>query len=421
LQTHDRHDAATGSLASNPEAAALTKQRAQRLVYLPVRGLNNPPLPYGSDVQDSSDKTGDQTVAQTVARLVGQTGIPGMDIDLETSRAAIATTIDGNVANIKVTLGFPAAGIADDLAQHAADRVVADTDLSTANVQVGWKVRAHAVQGALEPLANVKNVIAVGSGKGGVGKSTTAVNLALALVAEGARAGVMDADIYGPSQPRMLGVTGADVESTDGKTMEPIEAHGVQIVSMGFLVDEDQPMIWRGPMVTQALQQLMFQTNWNELDYLIVDLPPGTGDAQLTLTQKAPLAGAIIITTPQDIALLDARKGLKMFEKVNVPVLGVIENMSTHVCSECGHEEPIFGEGGGDRLAAECGVPLLGQLPLDIEIRRDADGGQPTVVAKPDSPAAHAYRDTARKAAALLSLRPINRKSGFPPVVVETS
>jgi ATP-binding protein involved in chromosome partitioning len=361
-----------------------------------------------------------ESSAQSIEHLIGQTGIPALDMDLATSQATTTVAIEGDVANIQITLGFPAAGIADDLAQQVADRVVAESDLSTANVQVGWRIRSHAVQGALEPLANVKNVIAVGSGKGGVGKSTTAVNLALALAAEGARAGVMDADIYGPSQPRMLGVTGAEVESTDGKTMQPIEAHGLQTVSMGFLVDEDQPMIWRGPMVTQALQQLLFQTNWDELDYLIVDLPPGTGDAQLTLTQKAPLAGAIIITTPQDIALLDARKGLKMFEKVNVTVLGVVENMSTHVCSQCGHEEPIFGEGGGDQLAAECGVPLLGRLPLDIDIRRDADGGQPTVVAKPDSAAAHAYRDTARKAAALLSLRPVNRKSAFPPVVVET-
>ncbi len=277
------------------------------------------------------------------------------------------------------------------------------------------------MQGALEPLKDVRNVIAVGSGKGGVGKSTTAVNLALALAAEGGRVGVLDADVYGPSQPRMLGVTGERVGSHDGQTMEPIEAHGVQTVSMGFLVDEERPMIWRGPMVTQAVTQLIFQTNWDDLDYLIVDLPPGTGDTQLTLTQKVPLAGAIIITTPQDIALLDARKGLKMFEKVNVPVLGVIENMSLHVCSHCGHEEPIFGTGGGERLADESGVPLLGQLPLDIDIRCDADGGNPTVVAKPDSAAAQAYRRAARKAAALLAMRRVDRKSVFPRVVVENA
>ena len=241
-------------------------------------------------------------------------------------------------------------------------------------------------------------MIAVGSGKGGVGKSTTAVNLALALAAEGARVGVLDADIYGPSQPRMLGVTGEPSSSHDGKTMEPIEATACRRCRWASWSTKRQPMIWRGPMVTQAARAAVFQTNWDDLDYLIVDLPPGTGDTQLTLTQKVPLAGAIIVTTPQDIALLDARKGLKMFETVNVPVLGVIENMSLHVCSECGHEEPIFGAGGGDQLAGESDVPLLGQLPLDIDIRRDADGGTPTVVAKPDSPAAHAYRSAARNA-----------------------
>jgi len=357
----------------------------------------------------------------SIRALVGRTKLPGLDIDLATARAATEVGTDGDTIGIKVRLGFPAAGIADELTRHITDAVIAETDSSSVNVEIDWRVRAHAVQGTLEPLKNVRNVIAVGSGKGGVGKSTTAVNLALALAAEGGRVGVLDADVYGPSQPRMLGVTGERVGSQDGETMEPIEAHGLQTVSMGFLVDEEKPMIWRGPMVTQAVQQLIFKTNWDDLDYLIVDLPPGTGDTQLTLTQQVPLAGAIIITTPQDIALLDARKGLKMFETVNVPVLGVIENMSLHVCSQCGHEEPIFGAGGGNQLAAESDVPLLGQLPLDIEIRRDADGGEPTVVAKPDSAAARAYRDAARKAAALLATRGVDHKSVFPRVVVENT
>ncbi|MFQ5635409.1 MAG: iron-sulfur cluster carrier protein ApbC [Gammaproteobacteria bacterium] len=361
------------------------------------------------------------TDIETIRKAIGGTDLPGLDIDLAAAKAAIDVEITGGTAAIRVTLGFPAAGIVDELARQIADRVVANTAADAADVEIDWRVRAHAVQGTLEPLENVRNVIAVGSGKGGVGKSTTAVNLALALAAEGARVGVLDADVYGPSQPRMLGVCGERVGSADGTTMEPIEAHGVQTVSMGLLVDEEKPMIWRGPMVTQAVNQLIFQTNWQDLDYLIVDLPPGTGDTQLTLTQKVPLAGAIIITTPQDIALLDARKGLKMFETVNVPVLGVIENMSLHVCSHCGHEEPIFGSGGGDRLAVESDVPLLGRLPLDIDIRRDADGGDPTVVAKPGSAAARAYREAARRAAALLSLRGVDHKSVFPRVVVENA
>jgi len=359
------------------------------------------------------------TANDNIRSIVAGVAIPDTGLNLDAAHARIDVDIAGDTADIHITLGFPSGGIADELAHSVAARVSDETNLSGADVKVDWRVRPHAVQASLDPLKNVRNVIAIGSGKGGVGKSTTAVNLALALAAEGGRVGVLDADIYGPSQPRMLGVTGSDVESRDGKTMEPVEAHGVQTVSMGFLVDENQPMIWRGPMVTQALNQLVFQTNWNDLDYLIVDLPPGTGDTQLTLTQKVPLAGAIIVTTPQDIALLDARKGLKMFEAVNVPVLGVIENMSTHVCSQCGHEEPIFGEGGGDSLAEESGVPLLGRLPLDIDIRRDADGGAPTVVAKPDSAAACAYRAAARKAAALLSLRKVEHKGAFPPVVVE--
>jgi ATP-binding protein involved in chromosome partitioning len=281
------------------------------------------------------------------------------------------------------------------------------------------RVVAHAVQGNLTPLPNVRNVIAVASGKGGVGKSTTAVNLALALARDGARVGILDADVYGPSQPRMLGLLGRSPESRDGKTFEPLVAHGLETNSIGFLVEEERPVIWRGPMVTQALQQLTFQTNWHDLDYLIVDLPPGTGDIQLTLTQKVPLAGAVIVTTPQDIALADARKGLKMFEKVGVAVLGVIENMSTFICPCCQAETAIFGEGGGEKLAAETGVPLLGRLPLDAQIQREADTGRPTVVAAPDSALAQRYLDIARRLTEVLAARPKDQRGIFGSIVVE--
>ena len=281
------------------------------------------------------------------------------------------------------------------------------------------RVIAHAVQGNLAPLPHVRNVIAVASGKGGVGKSTTAVNLALALKAGGARVGILDADIYGPSQPRMLGLLGQSPETRDGKTFEPLVAHGLEANSIGFLIEEERPVVWRGPMVTQALQQLAFQTNWHDLDYLIVDLPPGTGDIQLTLTQKVPLAGAVIVTTPQDIALADARKGLKMFEKVGVAVLGIIENMSTFVCPCCNQETAIFGTGGGDKLAAETGVPLLGRLPLAAEIQQEADNGHPTVVATPDSPLAVRYREIAARLAEVLAARPKDQRGIFGSIVVE--
>ena len=281
------------------------------------------------------------------------------------------------------------------------------------------RVAIHAVQGMLTPMPNVRNIIAIASGKGGVGKSTTAVNLALALLREGARVGILDADIYGPSQPRMLGLLNRTLESRDGKTFEPLMAHGLQVSSIGFMIDEEKPLIWRGPMVTQALQQLAFQTNWNDLDYLLVDLPPGTGDAQLTLTQKVPLAGAIIITTPQDVALADARKGLKMFEAVGVPVLGVIENMSTFICPCCDNETEIFGSGGGERLAQESGVTLLGKLPLDGRIRAETDGGRPTVVADPDGAIANRYREIARQAVHALSQRPKDQRGKFGTIVVE--
>ena len=267
------------------------------------------------------------------------------------------------------------------------------------------RLPSHAVQGELKPLANARNIIAVGSGKGGVGKSTTAVNLALALAAEGLKVGILDADVYGPSVPMMLGLSGRP-DSPDGKTITPMQAHGVEAMSIGLLVDQDTPMIWRGPMATQALSQLLNDTRWGDLDVLVVDLPPGTGDIQLTLAQKIPVAGAVIVTTPQDIATLDARKALKMFEKVNIPVLGLIENMAVHVCGNCGHAERIFGEGGGRKMAEQYGVVQLGALPLEIGIREQGDAGTPIVAAQPDSPAAQAYRAAARALLAELDKRP---------------
>ena len=267
------------------------------------------------------------------------------------------------------------------------------------------RLPAHAVQGELKPLANVRNIIAVGSGKGGVGKSTTAVNLALALAAEGLAVGVLDADVYGPSVPTMLGLSGRP-DSPDGKSITPMRAHGIEAMSIGLLVAEDTPMIWRGPMATQALTQLLGDTRWGDLDVLVVDLPPGTGDIQLTLAQKIPVAGALIVTTPQDVATLDARKALKMFEKVDIPVLGLVENMAVHVCSKCGHAEHVFGQGGAQAMSSQYGVPVLGALPLEAGIREHGDGGTPIVIAQPESAAAMAYRELARATLAQLAQRP---------------
>ena len=277
---------------------------------------------------------------------------------------------------------------------------------------------AHAVQRGVKRVPGVKNIIAVASGKGGVGKSTTAVNLALALAAEGASVGILDADIYGPSQPTMLGISGKP-ESTDGKSIEPMEGHGLQAMSIGLLIDQETPMVWRGPMVTQALQQLLNETRWRDLDYLVIDLPPGTGDIQLTLSQQVPVTGAVIVTTPQDIALLDARRGLQMFRKVNIPILGIVENMSTHVCSQCGHEEHVFGAGGGERMASDYGVDLLGSLPLDIRIRQEADSGRPTVIADPDGRIAGIYRAIARKVAVRIADLQRDHSSAFPKIVIK--
>ena len=313
---------------------------------------------------------------------------------------------DGRAA-VSMTLGYPAAGVRETLRDAVAESLSA-TGVALASFELNHRIEAHAPQGALTPSPRIRNIIAIGSGKGGVGKSTTAVNLALALAAEGARVGVLDADVYGPSIPTMLGLSGRP-DSPDGKSIEPMRAHGVEAMSIGLMVEQDTPMIWRGPMATSALTQLLEQTLWGDdagLDYLIVDLPPGTGDIQLTLAQKIPVAGAVIVTTPQDVATLDARKALKMFEKVQVPVLGLVENMAVHVCSNCGHSEHVFGEGGGERMASQYDVPLLGSLPLELAIREQGDAGTPVVLAQPDSAAAKAYRDTARRLAVRLAQRP---------------
>jgi len=342
---------------------------------------------------------------------------PYLERDLVSTKCVKDITIAGDTATVKVVLGFPASGYRDELAAKLKTLVESIDGINTAIIDVSTKIAAHSAQKGVKHIEGIKNIIAVASGKGGVGKSTTAVNLALALSAEGATVGILDADIYGPSQPRMLGVHGKP-ESLDGKTLEPMNSYHLQAMSIGFLVDEETPMIWRGPMVTQALQQLLNDTNWKDLDYLVVDLPPGTGDIQLTLAQQVPVSGAVIVTTPQDIALLDARKGLKMFEKVEVPVLGVVENMSTHICSQCGHEEHIFGEGGGLRMSEQNDVDFLGALPLDIRIREETDSGKPTVVAEPDSRIAQIYREIARRTAAKLSLKTKDYAARFPQIVI---
>ncbi len=341
-----------------------------------------------------------------------------LNTDLVSAGAVRSIDIADDKVSIHIDLGFPVDGYREDLAALVRERVEALEGVGSTLVEIEWEVAPHGVQRPLERLPGVKNIIAVASGKGGVGKSTTAVNLALALAHDGARVGLLDADIYGPSQPRMLGVSGRP-SSPDGKHIEPMTAHGIVCMSIGFLIDEETPMVWRGPMVTQALSQLIHDTLWPDLDYLIVDMPPGTGDVQLTLSQRVPVSGAVIVTTPQEISLLDARKGLKMFQKVEVSILGVVENMSVHVCENCGHEQHIFGADGGRRLAEQYGVPYLGGLPLDERIREQADGGNPTVVAAPDSPQARIYVDVARRMAAQMSLRGRSARDEFPKIVVE--
>jgi len=343
---------------------------------------------------------------------------PHTGLDLVTGKSVNDCVVDNQNVSIDLVLGYPAKGWHPNLKQEVVDVVSKLENIQSVDVRIKTQVVSHEVQKGVTPLKNVRNVIAVASGKGGVGKSTVSANLALALSAEGAKAGVLDADIYGPSQPRMLGVGGRP-ESKDGKSLEPMNSYHVQVMSIGFLIEEDTPMIWRGPMVTQALEQLLQDTQWRDLDYLIIDLPPGTGDIQLTLAQKVPVSGAVIVTTPQDIALLDARKALKMFEKVEIPVLGIIENMSTHICSNCGHEEHIFGEGGGKRMSVEYSVEHLGDIPLDGRIRSDADGGRPTVVADPDGSLAQAYRTIARNASGILSVRKRDYSEVFPSIVIQ--
>lgn len=322
--------------------------------------------------------------------------------------------------HLRLALGYPAAGIADSLRQALRERVMALGNISSVEIELDWAVIANKTQHNMKSMEGIKNIVAVASGKGGVGKSTTSVNLALALAAEGARVGLLDADIYGPSQPIMLGI-GKDVrpQQKDAEHFLPIMAHGLQTMSMGYLVTEKTPMVWRGPMVSGALQQMLTQTYWDDLDYLIVDMPPGTGDIQLTLSQKVPVTGAVIVTTPQDIALLDAIKGIEMFRKVDIPVIGVVENMALHVCSQCGHTEHIFGEGGAQRLVSEYQTTLLGQLPLDIHIRQQSDNGVPVVVADPESELALRYRDMARRLGAALAQRGKNYANVFPNIVVK--
>jgi len=345
---------------------------------------------------------------------------PYLEQDLVAAKAVKNIAIDGGKVTVDIELGYPAKGYFADLGAKLKEKVAAIAGVKDVAINISSKIVAHGVQKGVKPIEGVRNIIAVASGKGGVGKSTVAVNLALALSAEGAKVGILDADIYGPSQPTMLGAK-MKPESKDGKSLEPIMSYHMQSMSIGYLVDEETPMIWRGPMVTQALEQLLRDTNWQDLDYLVIDLPPGTGDVQLTLAQKVPVTGAIIVTTPQDIALLDARKGLKMFEKVDIPVLGVIENMSTHICSKCGHEEHIFGEGGGQRMSEQNDVDFLGALPLDIRIRVETDSGKPTVVADPECRISQIYRDIARRVAAKLSLKKKDFSAKFPSIVIQNT
>lgn len=345
---------------------------------------------------------------------------PNTQIDFVTSKNVKNLKVDGGDISLDIALGYPAKSQFDAIRKSVINALRELPEVKNVSVNVSSQIVAHAVQRGVKLLPGVKNIIAVASGKGGVGKSTTAVNLALALSAEGANVGMLDADIYGPSQPTMLGITGRP-ESVQENTMEPMEGHGLQTNSIGFLIEEDAPMIWRGPMVTSAFEQILRQTRWRDLDYLIVDMPPGTGDIPLTLAQNVPVTGAVIVTTPQDIALLDARKGLLMFEKVGVPIVGIIENMSTYVCPSCGHEEHVFGSGGGEKMCKEHGADFLGALPLNLSIREQADAGCPTVVADPDSAISTIYKNIARQVAIKVSGISKDMSSKFPNIVVQNT
>ena len=358
---------------------------------------------------------------QTVTEALKQVIDPNTGKDFVAGRSIRNLAVDGGTVRFDVELGYPAKSQHDPIRALLSEAVSKLAGVERVEVKVTSKVVAHAVQQGVKLLPGVRNIIAVASGKGGVGKSTTAVNLALALSAEGARVGLLDADIYGPSQPQMLGIGDQRPVSDDGKTMIPLEAYGIQAMSIGFLIDPDTPMVWRGPMATQALNQMLKDTAWNDLDYLVIDMPPGTGDIQLTLSQTVPVTGAVIVTTPQDIALLDARKGLKMFEKVGVPIIGIVENMSIHICSKCGHEEHIFGAGGGEAMCKDYGVPFLGALPLDIQIRKEVDSGVPTVVADPDGRVAELYKGIARRVAITVAERAKDMSHKFPNIVVQNT
>ena len=358
----------------------------------------------------------EQQVQEALKQLVD----PNTRKDYVTGKSAKNIKIDGDNVSVDILLGYPAKSQIEPIRKEIAAALKSIPGVGNIAVNVTMKIVSHAVQRGVKLVPGIRNIIAVASGKGGVGKSTTAVNLALALAAEGASVGVLDADIYGPSQPMMLGITGRP-ESKDGKSLEPMEGHGLQAMSIGFLIDVETPMVWRGPMVTQALEQLTNETRWRDVDYLVVDLPPGTGDIQLTLAQRVPVTGAIIVTTPQDIALIDARKGLKMFEKVGIPILGIVENMSLHICSKCGHEERIFGEGGGERMGKDYNVELLGALPLDMAIREQADSGKPTVVSDPDGRVSQIYKQIARRVAVKIAEKQQDHSAAFPKIVVQNT
>ncbi len=361
-----------------------------------------------------------EQIQQHVQHALRELLDPVTDENFIDAKFAKNIKVEGSMVSLEIVLPYPGKSVTDGIRKQVVERLKKIEGVENVSANVYTKIVSHSAQRGVKLIPGIKNIIAVASGKGGVGKSTTAVNLALALAAEGAVVGILDADIYGPSQPMMLGITGRP-QSRDGKTMEPLEAHGIQAMSVGFLIDPETPMVWRGPMVTQALEQLLNETRWNDLDYLVVDLPPGTGDIQLTLAQKVPVTGAVIVTTPQDIALLDARKGLKMFEKVGVPIIGVVENMAMHICSNCGHSEHIFGQGGGAKMAKDYNIDMLGSLPLDISIREMTDSGKPTVVADPDGAIAKIYKDIARKCAVKIAKQSQDRTSAFPKIVIQNT
>ena len=373
------------------------------------------------DTVSVKEKRGLEPTVEAVREALSGIEDPHMKKDLVAAGEVDEVIVDGDVAIIRIVLGYPAASWTSLLKSLVQERAVSVEGIQNVEVAIETKIIGREItQKDVSPIDGVRNMIAVASGKGGVGKSTVSVNLALALAAEGSRVGILDADIYGPSQPRMLGI-GGQPKSPDGKSLEPMISHQLQAMSIGFLIDEDTAMIWRGPMVTGALEQLLNDTLWDDLDYLVIDLPPGTGDIQLTLAQKVPVSGALIVTTPQDIALLDAKKAVKMFEKVRIPLLGIVENMSTHICSNCGYEEHIFGEGGGRRMASEYEIDYLGEIPLARSIREGTDSGKPTMVSEPDGQLADIYRTIARNVSGRLAARKRDYTDVFPSIVIQNS